>query len=133
MPRSAEKLLDEKAAHGGKIGDMPSEDNSGWLRDDGAGNALLRVRVIPRASRDSIEGLLGDALKVRLRAPPVEGKANAALAALIAAAVGRPVRAVEPLSGGHARTKTLRLRGCPAALARERLSAAIGTGADRRG
>lgn len=112
---------------------MPSELNSGWARDDGAGNTVLRVRVVPRASRDAVEGPMGDALKVRLRAPPVDGKANAALAELIGAAVGLPARAVEALSGGHSRTKTLRLHGCPAALARARLTAALRKAPDTAG
>ncbi|MBI4027178.1 MAG: DUF167 domain-containing protein [Verrucomicrobia bacterium] len=45
----------------------------------------IAVKVVPRASRDEVVGMMGDAIKVKLRAPPVEGAANAALIEVLAA------------------------------------------------
>lgn len=56
--------------------------------------------MVPGASRDGIAGWLGDALKVRVAAPPEKGKANAAVEGLIAAALGLPREYVR-IVGGH--------------------------------
>lgn len=83
-----------------------------------AGGARLRVHVVPRASRTEVAGLQGDALKVRLQAPPVDGKANAALCEFVAGAAGLPRRAVAVVAGETSREKTLLVSGAdPAALA----------------
>lgn len=71
----------------------------------------LSVRVQPRASGNEIVGLYGDALKVRLTAPPVEGAANKALVKLLAGTFGIPVRAVTIVSGASSRTKVVELDG----------------------
>ena len=82
------------------------------------GGARLRVRVVPRASKTEVCGMQGDALKVRLQAPPVDGKANAALCAFVAEAAGLPKRAVSVVAGETSRSKTLFAAGAdPAALA----------------
>lgn len=65
----------------------------------------LRVHAQPGARRSEIGGLHGAALKVRLQAPALEGKANAALARLLASSLGLPVRAVVIVSGEHSREK----------------------------
>jgi len=81
-------------------------------RRDGA-DLVLEVRVQPRASRSEIAGRHGERLKVRLRAPPVDGRANEALVELVAAAFGIP-RARVTLEHGHtSRDKRLRLLGAP--------------------
>ncbi len=49
-----------------------------WFEDKGD-RIILNIRAVPRSAQDSIQGLYGDALKVRIQAPPVEGKANAYL------------------------------------------------------
>ena len=69
------------------------------------------VRVQPRASRSEIVGLHGDALKVRLTAPPVDGAANAALIELIASALGVARRAVRVVSGATSRGKVVEVDG----------------------
>ena len=69
------------------------------------------VRVSPSASRSSVQGEHGGALKVSLAAPPVEGKANAELIKLIAKQLGVPKRAVEILHGEQSKQKTLRVLG----------------------
>jgi uncharacterized protein (TIGR00251 family) len=74
---------------------------------------ILDVRVQPRASRSEFAGLHGERLRIRLLAPPVDGKANAALVEFVAAAFGVP-RARITLEHGHAgRDKRLRLHDAP--------------------
>ena len=69
------------------------------------------VRVQPRASRSEIAGLHGDALRVRLAAPPVDGAANEALVRLLADLLDVPRRAVR-IEGGHAsRSKLVEVDG----------------------
>lgn len=71
----------------------------------------LHILVQPRASRSEIVGPHGDALKVRLAAPPVDGAANEELVRLLAKEYGVPRSAVEIVSGLSARRKTVRVRG----------------------
>ena len=75
------------------------------------GGVVFSVRVQPRASRSAIEGEWQGMLKVRLTAPPVEGKANDALRLLLAASLNVPLRAVTILSGATARTKRVAVSG----------------------
>ena len=77
--------------------------------------AIVDVRVIPRATRSAIAGTRGDALLVRLKAPPVEGAANAELIRLLADLVDVPRRNVEIVSGERSRVKRVRIRGRTAA------------------
>lgn len=70
---------------------------------------ILRVRVQPRASRDEVCGLQGEALKIRITAPPVDGKANAHLIRFLAREFGVAKSAVELLSGETGRDKRLRI------------------------
>ena len=69
------------------------------------------VRVIPRAGRTGAAGTRGDALLVRLAAPPVEGAANDALVAFLARAFDRPKRDVRILSGESSRDKRVAIGG----------------------
>jgi len=66
---------------------------------------ILQLRVQPRASRDEIVGAHGEALKVRITAPPVEGKANAHLLKFLAQCFGVPRTAVALLAGESGRDK----------------------------
>lgn len=79
-----------------------------WYRWDGDA-VILRLRVQPRARADALDEPIGDALRVRLRAPPVDGKANAALVAFLADTFDVPQRQVHLIGGAHARTKSLRI------------------------
>ncbi len=79
--------------------------------DDRDGGVRFSVRVQPRASRNEIVGLHGDALKVRLSAPPVDGAANAALVELLADALGVPRRAVRIVAGETSRGKVVEVDG----------------------
>ena len=75
------------------------------------GAVILAVRVQPRASRDEIAGVMGEALKVRLRAPALEDRANEALCEFLARLLKTPRAAVRILSGERSRTKRLEIRG----------------------
>ena len=72
---------------------------------------LLAVKAVPGASRDQIAGALGERLKVRVAAPPEGGKANRAICALVAGALGVSPRAVTLESGAGGAEKVLRIRG----------------------
>ncbi len=75
------------------------------------GAVSFEVKVAPRASKSEIVGIEGDALKVRLKAPPVEGKANEALVKFLADALGVSRSAVEIVSGHTSRKKVVRIKG----------------------
>jgi uncharacterized protein (TIGR00251 family) len=78
------------------------------LRRDGQ-DWLLQVRVQPRASNTGFAGLMGDRIRVRLNAPPVDGRANAALLAFVATACGLAKSQVTLERGPTGRDKCLRL------------------------
>lgn len=71
-------------------------------------DGMLRVRVTPKASRDRIEAD-GDVLRVWVTAPPADGKANAAVRALLARALGVPKSALTLVRGETARDKVFRI------------------------
>ena len=81
------------------------------------------VHVQPRAKRPGIDGTHGDALRVRVQAPPVEGAANDAVIAVIAAALGVPLRAVRIAAGHTSRQKLVDVDGITASAAAARLLA----------
>ena len=77
---------------------------------------IVNVRAQPRSSRAGIDGLFGaDALKVRIRSAPVDGKANKELIEVLADAFGLPKSAVVFKGGETSKTKRLLLRGITAA------------------
>jgi uncharacterized protein (TIGR00251 family) len=84
---------------------------------------LIEVRVTPRAARDAVTGFVEGVLRVRLQAPPVEGKANESLRRLLAERLGLPQRNVELVAGQTGRTKQVRITG----LARDQIEARLGT------
>jgi uncharacterized protein len=71
----------------------------------------LRVRVVPGARRAGVVGRHGDAWKVRVTAAPERGRANEAVASLLAARLGMSSRDVSVVSGATARDKVVELRG----------------------
>jgi hypothetical protein len=75
------------------------------------GSVTFPVRVVPRASRDAVEGEYQGALKVRLTTPPVDDKANDALRRLLAECLNVPVSAVRIVAGEKSRTKRVAVAG----------------------
>ncbi len=75
------------------------------------GAVIFAVRAAPRSSRSAIEGEHEGALKVRLRAPPVEDRANDALVRLLAEHLNVPRSAVRIVAGGKSRTKRVEIAG----------------------
>jgi uncharacterized protein (TIGR00251 family) len=73
--------------------------------------ARIRVRLTPRAARDEIAGWRDGMLLARVTAPPVEGRANAALARLLARALDLPPSRVGVIAGARGREKTVAIDG----------------------
>lgn len=73
------------------------------------GSVWIRVRVQPKASRESIVGEAEGRIRIALTAPPVEGEANAALVAFLARTLGVPKRKVAIVTGTRGREKTVRV------------------------
>lgn len=93
-----------------------------WLRTDGE-DLVLCLHIQPGAKTTEVVGLHGDALKIRLAAPPVDGKANACLIAFLAEQLGVPKSRIELVSGAASRGKKLRVVGVAAERAMQRLQA----------
>jgi uncharacterized protein (TIGR00251 family) len=85
----------------------------------------LRVRVQPRAAREGLAGVREGALLVRLSAPPVEGKANAALLRLMASALEVPASRIHLRQGARGREKLLLVAGASLDGVRARLRALL--------
>ena len=75
------------------------------------GDALIRVKAVPGASRDEVAGAVGDRLKVRVSAPAEGGKANEAICRVVAKALGVKKRQVTVESGHSSAEKVIRVRG----------------------
>ena len=74
-------------------------------------DAELRIRLQPRARRDEVVGERAGAVVVRVTAPPVDGRANAALCALVARAAGVAPSRVSVVRGQTSRDKVVRVEG----------------------
>ena len=85
-------------------------------------DATIAVRLQPRAKRNEVVGLRGDAIVIRVTAPPVDGKANEALIRLVAKRAGVAPSRVEIVRGHSAREKVIRVEG----VADEALRGALG-------
>ena len=79
-----------------------------WYRWDGD-DLILHLHIQPRAARDEIIGPHGDALKLRLTAPPIDGRANEHLRTYLAALCGVTRSQVTVISGESARSKRVRI------------------------
>lgn len=81
-----------------------------WITESKNG-VVIQVHATPRASRNQIQGLHGEAIKIRLQAPPVDGKANENLIDFIAETLGVPRHQITLLSGQTSRRKRLGIPG----------------------
>jgi uncharacterized protein len=81
-----------------------------WYRRDGE-TIVLVLHIQPGAKHNEVAGPHGDALKIRLAAPPIEGRANEALRRFIAELFAVPLRNVELLRGAQSRRKTVKISG----------------------
>ena len=86
-------------------------------------SVTLKIHLQPRASRNGIDGVHGDALKVKVTAPPVEGRANKALKQLLAERLGISPAQIEIIAGQRSREKLVRVSG----LSRTEAERALGT------
>ena len=91
------------------------------IEQDGE-DVLLWIKAVPGASRDQIAGLVGDRLKVRISAPPEDGKANKAICKLLAKALGVRNAQVSIESGQANPEKIIRIAGVTTNDLRRRLS-----------
>ncbi len=90
------------------------------IRESGGG-VTFAVKVHPRAKKNAITGEMGEALKIALTAPPVEGRANQALVDFLAEVLRVPRASVSIAAGQSSRNKVIRVTGVTAAQVHERL------------
>lgn len=81
-----------------------------WHRTEGPA-IVLTLHVQPGAKRSEVAGVHGDALKIRLAAPPIEGRANEALLRFVAEQFAVPLRNVELMRGAQSRHKMVKVTG----------------------
>ncbi|MDF9832823.1 uncharacterized protein (TIGR00251 family) [Ereboglobus sp. PH5-5] len=86
-----------------------------------ASSCKLAIKAIPNAPRNEVAGWLGDALKVKVRAPALEGRANEELCEFLAETLDLPKRAVSVAHGGKSRQKVVQIDGLSLDEARARL------------
>jgi uncharacterized protein (TIGR00251 family) len=92
-----------------------------WIRETAKG-VRLPVRAVPRAAKNEIQGVQGDALKIRLQAPPVEGKANQALIRFLSDTLDISRAQISIASGETGRNKAVLITGLSKAELLQRLS-----------
>jgi len=91
-----------------------------WISVSARG-VVLNVHAVPRSSKNAVQGLYGNAVKIRLRAPPVDGKANKALLSFMGEALDIPARQVSIITGLTGRKKRVLIDGLNAEEVRSRL------------
>lgn len=85
--------------------------SAAWIRRETSGGFVLNLHVQPGAKMTGVLGLHGEALKIRLAAPPVDGKANAVLIEFLAELLEVPRAQVQLVSGASSRLKRVRVTG----------------------
>ena len=94
----------------GRRDPAPASDEDGVMRAHPEGT-VVRLRVVAGARRTELAGVAGQALRVRVAAPPAQGRANAAVLGYLAALVGLRARDLEITAGERARDKLVLVRG----------------------
>ena len=107
----------------------PAGPSDGPLRE-GRGAVLLSVHAQPGARREGVAGLHGGRVRIRTKAPAVDGKANDELVRIVARAFGLVRRDVELVSGASSRRKELALGALDLTAARARLDAILAESGD---
>ena len=90
---------------------MSSAFDKLFLHDEADGAVRFKVRLYPRSKKEAINGLQDDALKIWVKAPPVDGKANAALIKLLSKHLGVSKSSISVVAGHTSRTKIIRTEG----------------------
>lgn len=94
---------------------------------ESAGAVTFQVKVHPRAKKDALTGIHGDALKLSLTAPPVEGRANEAVIDFFAQVLRLPRSSITIAAGQTSRNKIVRITGITADALRQRLEQLLAT------
>ena len=94
--------------------------SASWISPSTNGT-VISLRIVPRSSKNEVCGELGDALKIKLQAPPVEGKANKALIEFLAKALDVPRNRISILAGDTGRNKRILVSGLPPTAIEQRL------------
>lgn len=81
-----------------------------WLRETSDG-LLISVRAVPHAPKNQVIGVQGDSVKIRLKAPPVEGKANEVLVLFLSEVLRIPRKQIHLAGGTTSRNKSIRITG----------------------
>ncbi|MDB9822392.1 DUF167 domain-containing protein [Deltaproteobacteria bacterium] len=79
--------------------------------ESGRSDVCIRIKLLPRSSKNEVLGKEGDTYRVKVTAPPVDGKANIALIALLAKKLNRPKGDIQIIGGKKARIKRIRVHG----------------------
>jgi uncharacterized protein (TIGR00251 family) len=98
-----------------------SHASPGRVRVDADPSCVLAVRVQPRSSKEEVAGVSEGVVRIRLTAPPVEGKANEALLKFLSKKLGIPKGRLELVAGDHGRNKLVRVHGLAGEEVRARL------------
>ena len=106
---------------------MPDQEELPCLQALPDGTLLLRLHVQPRAANNGVAGMQGDALKLRLTTPPVDGQANKAVLAYLAKLLDLPKSSLSLRSGQQSRSKAVRIRSADQARVRAVLSGLLAT------
>ena len=81
-----------------------------WFRETSEG-VHITVRAVPNAPQNQVVGIQGDAIKIRLKAPPVDGKANEVLVRFLSEILGLPRKQISLTAGSTSRNKSVRITG----------------------
>ncbi len=88
-------------------------------------SAVLILRVAPKSSQDAIVGWHGEALKVKVRAAPEDGRANEAVIKVVAKVLGLPLKSVTIASGQTSRNKRVRIQGLGLTVVKTRIDSLL--------